>query len=473
MLKNIAAFGAAALLAVGAAALPAQAQDSGGAAKAQHKPLFIKKVLHLPETGVTTPDVTFKFEFTPDRNNSKIKEPKASAFFPSLSGLVGYSSADSGDDLQDQAGKQLVKATDNILKTATFTHGDGEYVYTVKEDITTEQISKEDGQVDNKCVKAPSGETFVCSKAEYVLSLIVEGGVVTDIQLKKTKDDKGTDLTKVEPKPAKETYQPGNKLKDGESGGSDSSADDGTGKNNGFAFNNYYEKIANPVTEYKDKPSTVFKNPDDKGKVNEGGPGSSGVPGVQPSLKQRQGLVLSKFVTGTDRPDSKTKKFGFSFTVTAPEVGAPSAYDAPEGNAKYKYYIAKAGENPTDDTFKDGEYGKKVENVELAHGEQVVFVNIKMGSKVVATETDHEPYTVSVKAEGTISVNDVTALGKTGIVLNDADNSSKAHNHIAFTNSAQTPVGVLLNMLPFIMLFLVGGVGVAYYVHSRRKAETV
>lgn len=229
------------------------------------KELKIKKVLTLPAEGVKTPQQTFTFNFVAqsfNRDTNKANEcPQITA------PTVSYTNNDGKDEqskkYDDDAtknGKQVIKLTDDILKTITFTK-DGQYTYTVTE---TE-------------VKTDGNKIWNSSKAEYLVSLFVQKKgdkfEVYDIQIQKNKNDDGTAPTEKKKTP----YEPG----------TEGDSTTGKWKDNNFVFNNAYEEKA----------------------------GNNNPNGKTPTDDDKKGFVLDKKVDG-DTENKTTTEFEFKLTVT-------------------------------------------------------------------------------------------------------------------------------------------------------------
>lgn len=243
------------------AAKPAPVQP----AVAKAKELKIKKVLTLPAEGVKTPQQTFTFNFVAqsfNRDTNKANEcPQITA------PTVSYTNNDGKDEqskkYDDDAtkdGKQVIKLTDDILKTITFTK-DGQYTYTV----TETQVTTNGNKIWNS------------SKAEYLVSLFVQKKgdkfEVYDIQIQKNKDDDG----QVPAEKKKTPYEPG----------TEGDSTTGKWKDNNFVFNNAYEEKA----------------------------GNNNPSGKTPTDDDKKGFVLDKKVDG-DTENKTTTEFEFKLTVT-------------------------------------------------------------------------------------------------------------------------------------------------------------
>lgn len=235
-------------------------------AVAKAKELKIKKVLTLPAEGVKTPQQTFTFTFVAQSFNSdtsKVNEcPQITAPTVSYTNNDGKDEQNKKyDDDATKNGKQVIKLTDDILKTITFTK-DGQYTYTVTETQVTTNGNK----------------IWDSSKAEYLISLFVrkkaDGSFeVYDIQIQKNKNDDGTAPTEKKKTP----YEPG----------TEGDSTTGKWKDNNFVFNNAYEEKA----------------------------GNNNPNGTTPTDDDKKGFVLDKKVDG-DTENKTTTEFEFKLTVT-------------------------------------------------------------------------------------------------------------------------------------------------------------
>ena len=175
---------------------------------AQSPKLIIKKVLNLPESGVTTPTETFKFKFEKHSKNGKTEKKDDCPDIKEQS--INYANTDNTDGDTNKAGKQIIKVSAADALAGVIFSEAGQYTYTVKE-------------------TANSTADMTYSKAEYLVSIFTKKDstgkvVVSHIQIKKEKNDKGT----AETNPAKKEYKPG-------------SATDKY-KDNTFEFGNNYDK---------------------------------------------------------------------------------------------------------------------------------------------------------------------------------------------------------------------------------------
>lgn len=147
--------------------------------------LRVKKVLNLPEEGVTTPNETFTFTFEKVGKNGTNDQTKMPDLGPKT---VVYDNTKTTDADTKTAGNQIVLRTEDFLKGVKFEES-GQYTYKAKET---------DG----------STKDMKYSQAEYTVSIFVEkvgnAYLPTSVVIKQDKDDAGDDKTD-----GKVDYQPG------------------------------------------------------------------------------------------------------------------------------------------------------------------------------------------------------------------------------------------------------------------------
>lgn len=273
----------------------------------------------------------------------------------------------------------------------------------------TYKVTENQTLADNATL--PQG--LAMSKAEYLVSIftktIANNKVVVDnIYIAKLKKDDGTDADKKE----KVDY--------------DSTSD----TTNKFEFNNNYD------------PKAGNENPSGK-EIGEA---------------DKKGFVLQKKVEGEKA--NANEEFTFSLTVTKPEGSHGS-------DQKFNYKVVN-DQGAVDGNASEGTYTTPF-TVKLKKGYRVVLYNVLLGSKVQAEETVSAGYTKSLekdqcKFNGTV-IATVEEL-KTGKNIGD-----KGDNSIIFVNTQQTPTGILLNSLPFIVLALVALAGIVFFVKNRKHDD--
>lgn len=357
------------------------------------KQLKIKKVLNLPSVDVKTPEVEFKFKFEQHSFNAKEdQKDKCPAIGDQSVKYVAKETEATDDKDAKKDGVQLIQTTGNALKGVNFKAA-GQYTYKVTEENTT-----------------LTG--LVCSKAEYLVSVFVktiaEGKFSVDnIQIKKTKDDNGQDVTE------QKTQYDGSKY-----------------ESNKFEFNNNYD------------PKAGNENPS----------------GKEITEADKKGFVLQKKVAGEADKVNANEPFTFNFTVSK-----PAGSNAADTVFDYKIVNAQgvAGDKKT------ANYGTAFDVV-LHHGDRVVFANVLLGSMVKAKETIDAGYTHSLESSkmNNVAVTNANDIEDTGKNIGD-----KGDNSIIFVNTQQTPTGILLNSLPFIVLALVALAGIVFFVKNRKHDD--
>lgn len=198
---------------------------------------------------------------------------------------------------------------------------------------------------------------------------------------------------------------------------------------NKFEFNNNYDPKAG-----NDNPSGKEINEDDK-----------------------KGFVLQKNVEGEKA--NENEEFTFSLTVTKPEGSHGS-----DQNFNYKVVDS----NGTAGKASQGAYGTAF-TVNLKKGYRVVLSSVLLGSKVQAEETVSAGYTKTLAA-GQCKFNG-TAITTVDELKAGKNIGDKGDNSIIFVNTQQTPTGILLNSLPFIVLALVALAGIVFFVKNRKHDD--
>lgn len=198
---------------------------------------------------------------------------------------------------------------------------------------------------------------------------------------------------------------------------------------NKFEFNNNYDPKAG-----NDNPSGKEINEDDK-----------------------KGFVLQKNVEGEKA--NENEEFTFSLTVTKPEGSHGS-----DQNFNYKVVDS----NGTAGNASQGAYGTAF-TVNLKKGYRVVLSSVLLGSKVQAEETVSAGYTKTLAA-GQCKFNG-TAITTVDELKAGKNIGDKGDNSIIFVNTQQTPTGILLNSLPFIVLALVALAGIVFFVKNRKHDD--
>ncbi|WAW14130.1 DUF7601 domain-containing protein [Peptostreptococcus equinus] len=197
----------------------------------------------------------------------------------------------------------------------------------------------------------------------------------------------------------------------------------GTGSNNGFEFKNEYIKSGGDTTP--------IDNTDTLNKV---------------------GLVVTKAVSGTST--SNDLNFDFSINLTKPSGVTGSISDAKAQIVDAKGSISGSEINVP--------YGSDV-TFKLKAGEKLVFTNLAYGSTVKVKETDSKGFIPSATYN---SGSDINAISNTGVLVSDTDG-----NQVDYINTKQTPIGIIMNILPFLILIIASIIGFVVYKRNRIKAQ--
>lgn len=189
---------------------------------------------------------------------------------------------------------------------------------------------------------------------------------------------------------------------------------------NGFRFTNIYNKKAKPIPDGGSTDDTVLK----------------------------RGLKLNKKINGSDL--FKKQDFRFKVIVTPPATVTNDVNDI--------QYNHSTGASSKNNNYKSGiEFNLKGD-------EYAALSNIWLGSTVTVEEVDYKG-----AASATITGN----AGNTAITA-DTSNQFKTMtftltengNWVQFENKEQTPTGVLLDLLPFIILAVLAMGGIYYFKRS-------
>lgn len=192
---------------------------------------------------------------------------------------------------------------------------------------------------------------------------------------------------------------------------------------NGFRFTNIYNKKVKPIPDGGSTDDTVLK----------------------------RGLKLNKKINGSDL--FKNQDFRFKVTVTPPATVTNDVNDI--------QYNHSTGASSKNNNYKSGiEFNLKGD-------EYAALSNIWLGSTVTVEEVDYKG-----AASATITGN----AGSTAITA-DTSNQFKTMtftltengNWVQFENKEQTPTGVLIDNLPFIILALLAVAGLYYFKRSHSQ----
>lgn len=165
------------------------------------------------------------------------------------------------------------------------------------------------------------------------------------------------------------------------------------------------------------------------------------------------GLSLSKTVVG--EYGDRTKDFTFTLNLTAPSTESNTS-------KTFEAYVV----NGTQTTKLDNNLGYGDNTVYLSHGETIKVYGLPAGTKYTLTETEETDYTASYVIDSGTS----TSSNQTNQVT-----IGNAASTVAFTNTyddnSVTPTGIIINNLPFVLMVVIAGSGLALYVVSKRRAH--
>lgn len=226
----------------------------------------INKVLNIAE-GITTPEATFTFTFTPKTGTSSNGAP-----YETISDSNGKIAAKnvvySKSDLLQPNQTSIKKDTGNIFESVTYTHA-GEYVYTVAEtqNVGWAQILKNSVPIDSMTYDNRSYEMHVIVKNKTT-----GGTYISSVYFKQVSPSVNG---KVKPSESGTTYKYD-------------------------LFTNIYRKNAGKITD-----------------PNEPNPNKPNVSKVDPNAKS---LVIKKVVSGATADKSKDFTFKLTFTKASTET---------------------------------------------------------------------------------------------------------------------------------------------------------
>lgn len=333
-----------------------------------------------------------------------------------------------GEEVTDEDTKKdgiQFNKTVNLLDKVTFPHA-GEYKYTV--------VEKDIGFNDN-------GYGLTCSKAEYNMTVYVKQGstgtYIYTVTVVKSKDDSGADLStatgnKVDPS------NPGENLGDGD--------------RTKFTFGNTLTKKGG--SEGADNDDKIDE--DDK------------IPGVDDEknpiyVAQNASLVISKTVAG-DYGD-QTKDFSFKLTIKK------SPTDTKEYNTITGYIYTLGISIDEDEDIVNINYNEEEKaytgEFKLKHNQMLVFKDLPAGTRYTVTETAETNYAAAVQVTANGDVSSPSGAEVTNALVGEKDNYAKYTN--TFDDDTVTPSGIIINNLPFIIMIVLAGAGIVFFVISRRR----
>ena len=314
----------------------------------------------------------------------------------------------------------------NNLKT----DGPGIYKFTIKE---TQGVEKPTTSEDTT-KKLLTTTTMTYSDAEYKADVYVKkgntGNYISSIKVSKEKDDQGKAVTDENAKKV-----------------NPSQPDDNIPGSGGLRFvNTYLKEIQDTSTENPDPVTPKADNPTD------------------PNEARDKIFSVGKIITG-DLAD-QNQKFAFTVKVTAPALA----------NATAKQYSAKivkaTGEQDGETlTFTDG----VAQTVSLNHGEKLVFTDLYVGTAFEAQETDPDTFytsTTYARLNGGVPAQGVPAQKSKERELVTGNVSEGTDTVVVVnTRNSNSPTGIFVNNLPYILIVLGVLAGFVGYIAAKRKSE--
>lgn len=227
----------------------------------------INKTLKIAE-GITTPEATFTFTFTPKTGTSSNGAPYET--IDSSNGQITDKNVSySGTDVLATGQTNIKKETGDIFREVNYTHA-GEYVYTVaeKQNVGWKVIQKNGTPIDYMTYDTRTYDMHVIVKNKSREN----GTYISSVYFKETSNTNGA---KVKPSTGSETYKYD-------------------------LFSNIYRKDAGKITD-----------------PNEPNPNKPNVSKVDPNAKS---LVIKKVVSGATADKSKDFTFKLTFTKASTET---------------------------------------------------------------------------------------------------------------------------------------------------------
>ena len=369
----------------------------------------INKVLNIAE-GITTPEATFTFTFTPKTGTSSNGAP-----YETISDSNGKIAAKnvvySKSDLLQPNQTSIKKDTGNIFESVTYTHA-GEYVYTVAEtqNVGWAQILKNSVAIDSMTYDNRSYEMHVIVKNKQSSGVYISSVYFKLVSTSST--------AKVKPSEKGELYKYD-------------------------LFVNTYRKNAGKIT-----------NP------NEPTPNKPKPENFNPGAKS---LVIKKLVEG-DSAD-KTKDFTFKLTFTKASTDDQGTFVGQVGSTSYTF------ENGKEKTI-TLHHDQSLVFDNLPAGTRYKLV--ESGSQGYKATASYNENGVIRNQTGTASADFTQTSILVGEKTNDntITNSLRKVNKNTITNSVQdvTPTGLLIDNLPFILMIGLGLAGFVVLSKKRRQA---
>lgn len=380
---------------------------------------YVTKEFQMPE-GTTTPTATFTFHVEKVSVDGK-SDAISLAAMPTDTITMSYTSATEGAETLN--GVKTYVNSEELFDNATWPHA-GVYVYT---------ITEADGGLTEDS-DANTTETLTNSDAEYTATVYVKNGTngtyVYGYSVVQNKTDDGQDTGKTGTDAKVDPSQPG-------------TDDQGNPTGGGLRFVNTYTKKINvtPVDPENPDPSN---------------PGSTD--------SNDKGLSVKKIVTG-DLGD-QTKEFSFSVKVTKPSLASETTYTAK--------IMTPGSDEGTEVIFTSGE----AKTITLKHGQELVFTDLYVGTDFEIQETDTDVSTDAAEAGKYVATTYSVKNGESATATGAAQISGKVSEgndlvSVVNNRNAETPAGILVNNLPFVIMIAVAAMGFVAYIAIRRRRASL
>lgn len=367
----------------------------------------IVKVLEYAN-GITEPDNQFNFTFEKISVDNDTSEDAKNSM-PALTASVAFNDDDGKyvDDETTPGMKAVYKQSANIFNGVNFPHA-GVYIYEVTEDGTDD-----------------TGYGMDYSEAVYTMRVYVKnkttgGTYVASVTAEKTTDDDGATIAggeKVDPTP------------------DDDSSD---GISNEFAFVNTFTKKGG---------SEGDDNDDD---IPDPIPGEN-----DPEYPAYAEKVASLVVNKTIKGEYANMNDVFTFSLTLQK--SPTSDETNYVGTVYTRGIAGG----TQYEFVSGQ----ATSFTLGNNQLLVFEDLPAGTTYTVTETTVDDYVTTTELiENGVAKSDGETVSA---LVGEKDNYAKYTN--TFKDNDITPTGIIINNLPFVVMIVLAGVGIVFFVITRRR----
>ena len=176
-------------------------------------------------------------------------------------------------------------------------------------------------------------------------------------------------------------------------------------------------------------------------------------------------LTLDKTVDGL--LGDKTKDFAFTIVFTNPDKSATS----------FQWAYDMDAQSPTYTTKNFDENGTATVDVNLAHGEDVIFKGLPEDVTYVITEAENYEYVASATGTGmdkNVADTNPSSENDKKVVYGDVKVDNAAQDvAVSYTNvnvNDETPAtGIAMNVAPYALLVAVAGVACFFFLRKRRE----